>query len=348
MGFFNLNLEYDLDIIDNILSKKNIINDQWCRNTETLLNKHLNDNFALTASYDTSIRIAIDALGIDSNSVIITSPYACIATFIPFKKQKAEFIFCDIDIRSGIISAESLKIKLEKYSKRITHALIPFQCGFVPEDLDEIINVLKTYEIPIIFDLMEAFGSKFKNKPLCSYADLSIFSFESIRNPSGIWLGGLSTRNKELFENIIQLRDLGLPTENRLNNRKILLGISGRPNELFAYILFKSIQGFNEVLEQRSKTYSKIIESLNEIRGVKIISQPIKFSEANNWLIGILIDNHSKINDLKKLGFQPEKIHKDIRFYEPFRDAQILKNCDTFSKNFYCLSINKCPQYFET
>ncbi|EDO7048716.1 UDP-4-amino-4,6-dideoxy-N-acetyl-beta-L-altrosamine transaminase, partial [Campylobacter coli] len=77
-------------------------------------------------------------------------------------------------------------------------------------EMDEISNLAKKYNIPLIDDASHALGSEYKGKKVGSMADLSIFSFHPVKPITTFEGGAVVSNNKELISKIKLLRSHGI------------------------------------------------------------------------------------------------------------------------------------------
>ena len=336
MNMFQIDLKFDLDVIEEILNSTTLIDGEWTMKSENYISGYLGERFLLTNSFENSVRILMDLLGINDESVILTSPFTCLASVHPLKRRGAKLVYADLDSKSGLMSHESIQFKLDSNNDEITHVFYPFPCGFVPHDLDKTSSLCRNRQIPLIFDLLEAFGSKFNGKELCHYSDYSLYSFETVRVPSGVWLGGISSAKDNIIK-AQELRDLGLPKINRLDTSNISLGVSARPSELYSYLLYSSMLKYENYLERRRNKLLNLESTVKKLISCQFISLYNSVVQPNLWLIGVLIEDEADRFLLENNGLVVKKVHRDIRGYHIYNDNSLLPMCDTFIRNYYII-----------
>ena len=91
--------------------------------------------------------------------------------------------------------------------------------GGLPCDIDELQKLSNKYKIPLIEDAAHALGATFKNQPIGSISDFTMFSFQAIKHITTADGGMLCIKNKKLMKQAKRIRWFGIDRE---KNRKQL------------------------------------------------------------------------------------------------------------------------------
>jgi len=135
------------------------------------------DHAIATANGSLALEMALHALQIGSdtgsNDEVVVTPRSFIASASSVVLKGASPVFADIDSESQNITADSiLKVINSK-----TRAIIVVHLAGWPCDMDAIMKIAKEKNIYVIEDCAQALGAKYKDKPVGSMGDVSIFSF---------------------------------------------------------------------------------------------------------------------------------------------------------------------------
>lgn len=103
-------------------------------------------------------------------------------------------VFADINPSTWNISPDSIR---EKITDR-TRAVIAVDFGGVPVDSDEIRAICDEHHLVFIEDAAHSLGSKYKDKPIGSVADITTFSFHPVKTVTTGEGGAVATNNPEL------------------------------------------------------------------------------------------------------------------------------------------------------
>jgi len=140
--------------------------------------------------------------------------------------------FVDINLNNLSMNEDNIFKLINKKTKAvfITHAQ-----GFNGLS-DRLLSILKKKNIPLVEDVCESHGAKFKNKKLGSYGLISNFSFYYAHHMTTIEGGMICTNNKKIYETAKMLRSHGMLRES--GNRKFEKEIIKKNKELSPKFIF--------------------------------------------------------------------------------------------------------------
>jgi len=140
--------------------------------------------------------------------------------------------FVDINLNNLSMNEDNIFKLINKKTKAvfITHAQ-----GFNGLS-DRLLSILKKKNIPLVEDVCESHGAKFKNKKLGSYGLISNFSFYYAHHMTTIEGGMICTNNKKIYETAKMLRSHGMLRES--GNRKFEKQIIKKNKELSPKFIF--------------------------------------------------------------------------------------------------------------
>src|SRR5690625_1479888 len=149
------------------------------------------------ASGTAALHLGLLALGVDSGDVVITSTLTFAATANAIVYTGAEPFFLDVDPATGNMDPELLDIALhalDRANKRVG-AVIPVDLFGKAADYTAIEEIAAKYDVPVLADAAEAVGARHHGRPVGSYADAAVFSFNGnkIMTTSG---GGMLVTNR--------------------------------------------------------------------------------------------------------------------------------------------------------
>ena len=185
-------------------------------------------------------------------------------------------VFCDINLENLSISESELskKINIKTAAVFITHAQ-----GF--NGLTEkIVKLLKEKKIPLIEDVCESHGAKYKNKKLGSIGLISNFSFYYAHHLSTIEGGMLCTNNRNIYEMALMMRGHGMLREIKRKNQIIKIskkypdlnknfiflypGFNFRYNEIGAVIGLNQLKRLDKNNLKRTKNFKLFLSLLDK------------------------------------------------------------------------------------
>ena len=104
-----------------------------------------------------AIHLALKALGVSEGDIVFCPTFTYCGTAYPILYERAVPVFIDCT-PDGTLDPVSLKMALEKYKDNLPKAILIVDTYGAPADYDEIYDVLKGYDVPVIVDSAESLG----------------------------------------------------------------------------------------------------------------------------------------------------------------------------------------------
>ena len=308
-----------------------------------------NDRVLTISSYNQALLIVLSSLGLKPGDEIIASPVSCLASNQPFVVKGLKVIWADVNPLTGTLSVDDVRSRITSKTKAIFHN---HYCGYLGE-IDAMNALGKEFEIPVIDDCIEAFGSELNGKKTGNLGtDITVFSFQTVRLPNTIEGGALVFNNLEMFEKAKKIRDYGIERANfRDNLNEInpdcdikLEGYGALMGELNSYIGIKQLENFDSLINKQRVNAIIWDQKINKKTNLKSLI-PIKNSMPNRWVYGILAKNKSEtIKDYRKEGFYATSVHLNNNIYSIFDNKTELKGVNEFVNSFIALP---CGWWFD-
>ncbi len=312
IDYANLNLQYQNykknidDAIFKVVKKSKFIMGEEVSKLEKNLEKFTGVNHAITCSSGTdALLLAMMAINIQPGDEIITTPFTWVSTAETIALLKAIPVFVDIEPDTYNINANLIEAAITKDTK----AIMPVSLFGQPADIDHIQTIATKYDLKVIIDGAQSFGSTYKNKTDSNLGDISITSFFPSK-PLGCYGdgGAVFTNNDKYAEKIKMLRVHG---QNKRNHHKYI-GMGGRMDTIQAAILLAKLEYFTQELKDRKIVADRYTNGLTDIVQTPIIKQNISSAWAQYT---IRVNNRDDIqNELKKKDiptsvFYPVSLH---------------------------------------
>ena len=223
-------------------------------NFEKLFASYCNRKYCIGVSSGTdAIFIALKSLGIGPGDEVLTTSLSWIATANAIAMTGASPVFCDIDDDLNI-STDSIKRMISKNTK----AILPVHYTGRPCNIEKISEISKKYNIPVIYDAAQSFGSTYNKKPIGMYGDLACFSMNPMKTLGALGEAGcIFTDDKELYEYMKIFRYNGTINKEFCVEK----GLNGRIDSLQAAFLVDRL-GF---LDSKIKKIQKICNQYDSI-----------------------------------------------------------------------------------
>ena len=250
---FNKNIQKKINkLILKTVNKGDFILGKNVQKFEEKFSKLADTKYAIGCATGTdALILAIKALKLKKNHEVIIPGMSYISTGLAVALNNNKIVFADIDDRTGLISIDSIKNKLNKNTKLI----IPVNLYGQKVDIKKL-RALVGRRIFIVEDSAQShfayscFNCGNNNLNLCckkernhNFADLSCYSFYPSKNIGAYGDGGLiTTNNMNLYKKIKILRNLGSIKKNVHTYE----GLNSRLDTLQASIL---IEKLNHILK---------------------------------------------------------------------------------------------------
>ncbi len=140
-----------------------------------------------------TMKIALQVIGIGGGDEVITTPISWVATSNVILGVGAKPVFVDVD-------PITRNIDLNKVAAAITpktRAIMPVYLAGLPVNMDQLYALAKQYDLRIIEDAAQAFGSQWQGKKIGSFGDLVSFSFQANKNLTTVEGGCLVLNNAD-------------------------------------------------------------------------------------------------------------------------------------------------------
>ena len=271
IDFANLQLQYQtykekIDAnLQAILNKSNYILGEEVNILEQELQNFTGAKYAITCSSGTdALLLALMAIDIQPGDEIITTPFTWISTGEMIALLKATPVFVDIEPDTYNLDANLIEAAITKKTK----AIMPVSLYGQPADMDAIQAIADKYNLKVIIDGAQSFGSTFNKKTDSNLDDISTTSFFPSK-PLGCYGdgGAVFTNNEDYAKKIKLLRVHG---QNKRYHHQYI-GIGGRLDTIQAGILLAKLPHFSKELKDRQKVADQYTSGLSNILQTPVI-----------------------------------------------------------------------------
>ena len=244
-----------------------------------------------------AVHLALIACGVKQGDEVLVQSFTFCASSHPITYLGAKPVFVGSESETWnmdpIILEEAIKDRIAKTGKK-PKAIVPVALYGMPYHCERIMEIAKRYEIPVVEDAAEGFGSKFAGRVLGTFGRFGVLSFNGNKMITTSGGGALICQNEEDKNAIMwyatQARDAypyyqhtAIGYNYRMSN--ICAGIGrGQMNVAQVHINHhKHVQALYE-------------ELFKEVKGVSIHKQPVdKRYDSNFWLCTATIDPSVRI-----------------------------------------------------
>ena len=306
---------------------------------EYIGNEHLP---TAVANCTAALHMALLALGVTDGDEVIISGLTFIADANVVKMVGAKPVIADIhSLDNWNVSAKTIEQRITPKTK----AIIIVHYGGVPCDMDDIVALCKTKNIPLIEDVAHAPGAMYKGTKCGNFGDLSAFSFFTNKNLSVGEGGMVIAKTKALNEKVKFLRSHGMSTLtlDRHKGRAITYdvlqpGLNYRMDEMRAALGLVQLDKLEEANTNRknlTEYYHKLLDRIPQIHiPFKNLRDKTSAYHIYPLLLSEEIDREKVFNSLKEKGIQASIHYPSIKSFTAYKEElhdYDVPNCDTVS-----------------
>ena len=284
---------------------------------------------AALSSGTSAIHLALILLKVQKDDIVLCQSFTFSASANPILYQGANPVFIDSETDTWNMCPNALEDAIKHFIAlgKIPKAIIAVHLYGMPAKMNDIIEISKKYEIPIIEDAAESIGSKYFDKPCGSLGNFGVLSFNGNKIITTSGGGALLSNDLVLIENAkflaTQARD------NAPHYQHSNIGYNYRLSNVLAAIGVGQLEVLDDRINSRRANFEFYKNELLTIDEITFLDEPIgHFS--NRWLTTILIKDKSK---LKNENIRLALSDKDIEsrpLWKPMHLQPIFKDCSYF------------------
>ena len=186
----------------------------------------------------------------------------------------------------------AIKDRIEKTGKK-PKAIIPVALYGMPYQIDKIQAIAERYEIPIIEDAAEGFGSQFDGKVLGTFGKYGVLSFNGNKMITTSGGGALACQDAEDAEKIMWYATQAREAYPYYQHEAI--GYNYRLSNICAGIGRGQMTVADEHIAHHKHVYELYKELFADVEGIEVHGNPSSRYDSNFWLNTITIDPSVRI-----------------------------------------------------
>ncbi len=250
--------------------------------TEKKLCEITGAKYAVLVSNGTAaLHAACYAAGIQEGDEVITTPLTFAASANCALYCGAKPVFADIDRDTYNISPNSI----EEIITEKTKAVVAVDFTGQAVDLDAVRDICKRHSLILIEDGAHSIGTKYKEIPVGSIADMTTFSFHPVKTVTAGEGGAVMTNSEVFYKNLQLFRTHGITrnqdwmkkeSEGGWYYEQVELGMNYRMTDMQAALLGSQLDKLEMFTKRRKEIvekYNRAFEEIPEIVVQREISQ---------------------------------------------------------------------------
>ena len=260
------------------------------------VNANLNKRVVALSAGTAAVHLALIAAGVKAGDEVIVQSFTFCASSHPITYLGAKPVFVDSEKDSWNMDPELMEVairdRIAKTGKKPA-AIIPVALYGMPYQIDRIMEIANRYDIPIIEDAAEGFGSRWNGQVLGTFGKYGVLSFNGNKMITTSGGGALITANEEEWREIMMYATQYRESYPYYQHEKI--GFNYRMSNICAGIGRGQMTVVNDHIAHHKHVQVLYEELLKDVPDIKVHGNPDGRFDSNFWLCTITIDPDVRI-----------------------------------------------------
>ena len=237
-----------------------------------------------------AIHLALVALGVKAGDEVICQSFTFAASANPVVYQGATPVFVDSEPGTWNMDPNLLEDAItDRIAKgKKPKVIIPVYLYGMPAYIDEIMEIANRYEIPVLEDAAEGFGSRYRGQVCGTFGEYGVMSFNGNKMITTSGGGALICPNEEAAKRILfyatQARE-PLPYYQHEH-----IGYNYRMSNICAGIGRGQMTIVNDHIAHHVHAKDRYVEGLADVEGITVHVAPECYMAPNYWLNTIIVE----------------------------------------------------------
>lgn len=243
-----------------------------------------------------AVHLALLACGVGLGDEVLVQSFTFCASSHPVTYLGATPVFIDSEPDTWnmdpILLEEAIKDRILKTGRK-PKAIVPVALYGMPYDIERIMEVANRYEIPVVEDAAEGFGSKFKGQVLGTFGQFGVLSFNGNKMITTSGGGALICSDSESKNKIMWYATQAREAYPYYQHEEI--GYNYRMSNICAGIGRGQMTVADAHIAHHRHVQALYEELLADVEGVHVQKAPSDDYDSNYWLCTITLDENLKV-----------------------------------------------------
>jgi dTDP-4-amino-4,6-dideoxygalactose transaminase len=301
----------EMEYITEALQNGQVGGDQrYSRQSQALLESLLGVPRALiTTSCTHALEICSILLNIHPGDEVIVPSFTFVSTANAFALRGAKIVFCDV--RPDTLNMDETRLEALVTTK--TKAIVPVHYAGVGCEMDAILKIARSHEVPVVEDNAHGLCGKYKGRWLGTFGCLATQSFHETKNITCGEGGAVLINEPELIERAEILREKGTNRSNFFRGMVdkytwVDIGSSYVMSDVLAAFLYGQLEQLEKIQQKRKTIWESYDAGLRAWSRANGVTQPVIPPESEQayhmyyLLLPSLAQRQAMIAHLKQKG----------------------------------------------
>ena len=266
------------------------------------------EHCALFCNGTTAIMCLVQALDLQGEVIVPSFTFAATALALSWRGITPRFV--DIDPRTLLLDPR----KVEEAITPATAAILAVNTFGRCCDVDAFRALADKHGLPLIYDSAQAFGTKYRGKPVGGFGDAEALSFHATKVLHTAEGGAVVTNRHDLYERLCRIRNFGFGTY--LNS--VELGINGKLDELSAMVGLRLLDDLPKHAAARKRACLEYERHLEGIPGLRLPEVDAEVTPSHPYFLVAIDEKEFGLDSLElNYALMADRIVTRCYFYPP-------------------------------
>ena len=243
-----------------------------------------------------AVHLALIACGVKAGDEVIVQTFTFCASSHPITYLGAKPVFVDSESDTWNMSPElleeAIKDRIAKTGRK-PKAIVPVYLYGMPAKIDEILSVAERYDIPVVEDAAEGFGSRYDRQMVGTFGRYGVLSFNGNKMITTSGGGALVCLDSESYNRVMYFATQARESYPYYQHTEI--GYNYRMSNICAGIGRGQMTVIDEHIRHHQHIAQLYREAFKEVEGIEFHDNPDERTDSNFWLNTITIAPDLKV-----------------------------------------------------
>lgn len=319
----------------------------------------LNKEVVALSAGTAAVHLALIMLGVGKGDEVICQSFTFAASANPIVYLGASPVFVDSEPDTYNMDPqlleEAIKDRIAKTGKK-PKAIIPVYLYGMPAKIDEIMEIACRYEIPVLEDAAEGFGSRYKGQVCGTFGTYGVMSFNGNKMITTSGGGALICPDAEAKKRVMFYATQAREPYPYYQHEQI--GYNYRMSNICAGIGRGQMTVADEHIKHHQWVHEQYVQRLGDVEGLVVHCAPEDYMQSNYWLSTVRFEDNKHVisNDLlpfaerlSQAGIETRPLWKPMHLQPVYKDAPSYTNgvSERLFKSGLCLPSGPCVKEAE-
>ena len=243
-----------------------------------------------------AVHLALIACGVKAGDEVIVQTFTFCASSHPITYLGAKPVFVDSESDTWNMSPElleeAIKDRIAKTGRK-PKAIVPVYLYGMPAKMDEILAIAERYDIPVVEDAAEGFGSRYDNRMVGTFGRYGVLSFNGNKMITTSGGGALVCPDGESYNRVMYFATQARESYPYYQHTEI--GYNYRMSNICAGIGRGQMTVIDEHIRHHQHIAQLYREAFKDIEGIEFHDNPDERTDSNFWLNTITLGKDLKV-----------------------------------------------------